>query len=121
MTTFLEFIEQQPGLERYAIDMYLLIDRNAEQVGAAIARGLSVSDLRAQAAEQARRGLGWLAAKNSEQADALEQDPRLAAIPSLRAWAAQPDGIGQTYINWYVVLLQAWIENERRPQLVAAE
>jgi len=47
-------------------------------------------------------------------AEALDTDARLAAIKSLRAWAMRPDGIGNTWINWYVALLKAHISEKSR-------
>jgi hypothetical protein len=39
----------------------------------------------------------------------------LAAVKSLRAWATRPEGIGNTWINWYVMLLKAHISEKRTP------
>jgi hypothetical protein len=47
-------------------------------------------------------------------AEALDTDSRLAAIKSLRAWATRPEGIGNTWINWYVALLKAHISEKKR-------
>ena len=43
-------------------------------------------------------------------AEALDADARLAAIKSLRSWATRPEGIGNTWINWYVTLLKAHVQ-----------
>jgi hypothetical protein len=45
-------------------------------------------------------------------AEALGTDERLAAIKSLRVWATRPEGIGNTWINWYVALLKAHIREQ---------
>ena len=106
MADFATFIEQMPGLGDYARRMYLMIDREAVRVGKGLAATHDPVMLRACT------GSPWLTEHCRELADALEIDVRLAAIKSLRAWAAQPDGIGNTWINWYVTLLKAHIEHE---------
>ena len=106
MVDFATFIEQMPGLGDYARRMYLMIDREAARVGKGLAATHDPVTLRA------RTGSPWLTKDSRELADALEIDIRLAAIKSLRAWAAQPDGIGNSWINWYVTLLKAHIEHE---------
>jgi len=106
MADFATFIEQMPGLADYARRMYLMIDQEAVRVGKELAATHDPATLRALT------GSPWLTEDCRELADALETDVRLAAIKSLRAWAAQPDGIGNTWINWYVALLKAHIEHE---------
>lgn len=105
--TFEDFIETLPGFRSDAVALYLVIDREAVRVGAQLAVRCTPEEHRA------RTGSAWLEGFNRDQADALERDPRLAAIPSLRAWAAGPDGIGNTWINLYVALLDAHIEHLR--------
>jgi hypothetical protein len=101
---FATFLEDMPDLTNYARRLYLLIDRQAVRVGRRLAAAHRPSALRA------RTGSPWIVAECHGLADALEMDGRLAAIGSLRAWAARPDGIGNTWINWYVTLLQAHLE-----------
>jgi hypothetical protein len=98
---FATFLEDMPDLTNYARCLYLLIDRQAVRVGRRLAAAHRPSALRA------RTGSPWIVAECHGLADALEMDGRLAAIRSLRAWAARPDGIGNTWINWYVTLLEA--------------
>lgn len=114
MVDFATFIEGMPGLTDHARRLYLTIDQEAGRIGERLA---VIHD---PAALRARTGSPWLVEDCRELADALETDVRLAAIKSLRAWAAQPDGIGNTWINWYVVLLKAHIE-QKAPLTKAAE
>ena len=104
MDDFAAFIDGMPGLSDYARRLYVLIDREAGRVGERLSAMHDPTELRG------RTGSRWLVASRCELADALERDARLVAIKSLRAWAAQPDGIGNTWINWYVTLLKAHIE-----------
>ena len=101
MCDFATFIEDVPGLTDYARRLYLLIDQQAVGVGKRLAAAHRPTAL------HARVGSPWMVAEHRELAGALEADDRLAAIKSLRAWAARPDGIGNTWINWYVALLKA--------------
>ena len=101
MCDFATFIEDVPGLTDYARRLYLLIDQQAVGVGKRLAAAHRPTAL------HARVGSPWMVAEHRELAGALEADDRLAAIKSLRAWAARPDGIGNTWINWYVTLLKA--------------
>jgi hypothetical protein len=115
MTDFATFIEQMPGLTDDARRIYLMIDAEAARVGAGLATSRDPADLRE------RTGSPWLVEHCRELADALDTDPRLAAIGPLRAWAAGPDGIGNTWINWYVALLKAHIEyNAMQPMSAEA-
>lgn len=118
--TFQAFLQSMPGLQPHAIGIYLMCDEEATRIGNTLkARNI---DHKGMSEEYRRRDLIWLSEVNAEQAIALETDVRLAAIPALRAWAAGPDGIGNTWVNWYVTLLYAHIEQEaKRPVLVAAE
>src|SRR5215470_16749515 len=99
MSDFATFLDNVPGLTDYTRRLYLLIDRQAVCVGRRLAAA------HRQTALRVRAGSPWMVAECHELADALEVDDRLAAIRSLRAWAARPDGIGNTWINWYVMLL----------------
>jgi hypothetical protein len=113
MTDFATFIEQMPGLTDDARRIYLMIDAEAARVGAGIAATRDPTDLRA------RTGSPWLVGHCHALADALDADPRLAAIGALRAWAAGPDGIGNTWINWYIALLKAHIEAKAGQSMLA--
>ena len=104
MADFATFLDNMPGLTDYARRLYLLIDQHAVCAGRRLAATHHPTDLRVRA------GSPWLVAECHELADALEVDDRLAAIRSLRAWAARPEGIGNTWINWYVTLLKVHIE-----------
>lgn len=117
--TFEDFIYEMPGLERYAIDLYRSIDRRAEKLGAEL-RKRDVPSLRARAADPALTPN--LRAPYTAMGNALERDPtgRLAAIPSLYAWAMKSDGIGQHWITWYRNLVNAWIDAQKAPSLVPA-
>ena len=116
MCDFATFIEDVPGLTDYARRLYLLIDQQAVSVGKRLAAARRPTALRA------RVGSPWMIAEHRELAGALETDDRLAAIKSLRAWAARPDGIGNTWINWYVTLLKAHVHvtaaNRKAAQIV---
>jgi len=103
ISDFATFIEQMPGLTEDARRLYLRIDAEATRVGKRLAA------MHEPAALRRRTGSPWLVEHCHDLADALETDKRLAAIGPLRAWAAQPDGIGNTWINWYVTLLKAHI------------
>jgi hypothetical protein len=104
MCDFATFLEDVAGLTDYARRLYLLIDRQAVCVG----RRLSA--VHRPTALRGRAGPPWVVAECRELADALKVDDRLAAIKSLRAWAARPNGIGNTWINWYVTLLKAHVQ-----------
>jgi len=110
MADFATFLQDIPGLTDYARRLYLLIDREAACVGKRLANTHLPATLRMRA------GSPWLVAECRELADALEMDNRLAAIRSLRAWAARPDGIGNTWINWYVALLKAHLQGRATRQ-----
>ena len=114
MADFATFIDEMPGLTGDARRIYLMIDAEAVRVGGKLAATHDPAVLRA------RTGSPWLVEHCREFADALETDVRLAAIGALRAWAAQPDGIGNTWINWYVRLLKAHIAHEAAPTLAEA-
>src|SRR5262249_3288309 len=109
MTDFATFLEQMPGLTDDARRLYLMIDAEAVRVGEEQAARHNLADLRI------RPGSPWMVGHRRELSDALATDVRLAAVPSLRAWAAQPDGIGNTWINWYVTLLKAHIQENIAP------
>jgi hypothetical protein len=104
MSDFATFLNNMPGLTDYARRLYLLIDRQAVCVGRRLAAAHHPAALRARA------GSPWVIAECCELADALAMDDRLAAVRSLRAWATRPAGIGNSWINWYVTLLQAHLE-----------
>ena len=106
MSEFSTFIADAPGLTDYARRLYLLIDRQAICVGRRLAAVHKSRALRARA------GSPWIVAERHGLAEALDTDARLAAIKSLRAWATRPEGIGNTWINWYVALLKAHIREE---------
>jgi hypothetical protein len=110
MCDFATFIAAMPGLTDYARRLYLLIDQQAICVGKQLAAAHRPTALRARA------GSPWMVAEHRELADALEADDRLAAIKSLRAWAARPEGIGNTWINWYVTLLKAHVQETAASQ-----
>lgn len=118
MGTFIDFIEEQPGLRRFAIAQYSRIDDNALDLGRRIRAGRDIGVLRSLAADPMLSPS--LREQNRIMADALERDPsgRLASIPSLRAWAALPDGLGLTWINWYTVYVNAWLDAQKAPPLV---
>ena len=103
MCDFATFIADMPGLTDYARRLYLLIDQQAICVGKRLATARRPAGLCVPSSP-------WMVAERCELADALEADNRLAAIKSLRAWAARPDGIGNTWINWYVTLLKAHVQ-----------
>src|SRR5262249_36287257 len=107
--------EQMPGLTDDARRLYLMINAEAIRVGEKLVTTHDLADLRT------RRGSPWMVEHCRELSDALATDARLAAVPSLRAWAAQPDGIGNTWINWYVTLLKAHIQENIAPVAEAAE
>jgi len=113
MNDFATFIEEMPGLTDDARRIYLMIDAEAVRIGGRLAARHDPAELRA------RTGSPWLVEHCRERADALETDARLAAIGALRAWAAQPDGTGNTWINWYVTLLEAHVA--QKATLVRAE
>lgn len=116
--TFIEHIEDIPGTPAYAIGMYKLIDRQAEKVGAELAkRHPAVDEL------LSRPGALWLKESCKELASALERDPtgKLASIKSLRAWAEQPDGVGMTWVNWYATLYIGWLDQQQQQYSEAAE
>jgi hypothetical protein len=109
MSEFATFIADVPGLTDHARRLYLLIDRQAVQVGKRLAAMHRLAALRG------RRGSPWMVAQCHDLAAALDTDARLAAIKSLRAWATRPEGIGNTWINWYVALLNAHISEKKPP------
>jgi hypothetical protein len=109
MSEFATFIADVPGLTDYARRLYLLIDRQAFRVGTRLAA------IHRSTALRARTGSRWIVAECNDLAEALDTDARLAAIKSLRAWATRPEGIGNTWINWYVALLKAHLSEKRRP------
>lgn len=117
MSDFATFLNNMPGLTDYARRLYLLIDQQAVWVGRRLAAAHHPTTLRL------RSGSPWMVAECHELADALEMDDRFAAIRSLRAWAARPAGIGNTWINWYVTLLKAHLEesaaNEKDVRIAA--
>ena len=108
MSEFATFIADVPGLTDYARRLYLLIDRQAVCVGRRLAT------MHRSTALRARTGSPWIVAECHDLAEALDTDARLAAIKSLRAWAMRPNGIGNTWINWYVALLKAHISEKSR-------
>jgi hypothetical protein len=111
MSEFATFIANMPGLTDCARRHYLLIDRQAIGVGRRLAATHKSTALRA------RVGSPWMMAECHGLAESLDTDARLAAIKSLRAWATRPEGIGNTWINWYVALLKAHIsEKKERPK-----
>jgi hypothetical protein len=117
MTTFPQFVATNPKLTPYARAIFLRINAEAERVGARIIVNTTSDDLRQ------RGGSPWLLSINATMAAALERDPsgRLAAVPALRAWAAMPGGVGNTWVNWYVALLEKHIDHLKQPLAEAAE
>ena len=115
ISDFATFIEQMPGLTEDARRLYLRIDAEATRVGERLAA------MHEPAALRRRTGSPWLVEHCRELADAIETDVRLAAIGPLRAWAAQPDGIGNTWINWYGTLLKAHIGQQQAMLMEAAD
>jgi hypothetical protein len=109
MSEFATFIADVPDLTDYARRLYLLIDRQAICIGRRLAAMHKLTALRTRA------GSPWIVAERHGLSEALDTDARLAAIKSLRAWATRPDGIGNTWINWYVALLKAHISAKRTP------
>lgn len=115
---FIDFIEEMPGLERYAFRMYERIDNTAVKAGLQLApqedwqRQEFIEALRKSASAPCLSEM--LRGQKSRMADALERDPtgRLAAIPSLRAWAARYD-IDSHWISWYCALVNAWIDAQK--------
>ncbi len=93
----------------HARRLYLLIDGQAICVARRLAAMHRSTELRA------RTGSPWMVAECHELAEALDTDARLAAIKSLRAWAMHPEGIGNTWINWYVALLKAHLSEKVWP------
>ena len=110
MSEFTTFITDMPGLTDYARRLYLLIDRQAIRVGRQLAA------MHRSTALRTRAGSPWMVVECRNLADALDADGRLAAIKSLRAWATRPEGIGNTWINWYVALLKAHIRDRTEAQ-----
>jgi hypothetical protein len=110
MSEFATFIADVPGLTDYARRLYLLIDRQAVQVGKRLAA------MHRSTALRGRTGSPWMVAQCHDLAEALDTDARLAAIKSLRVWATRPEGIGNTWINWYVALLKAQISEKSRQE-----
>ena len=106
MSEFATFIAGAPGLSDYARRLYLLIDRQAIHVGKQLAT------MHRSTALRTRAGSPWMVAECRHIAEALDTDERLAAIKSLRAWATRPEGIGNTWINWYIALLKAHIREQ---------
>ena len=106
MSEFATFIADAPGLTDYARRLYLLIDRQAIQVGRQLAA------MHRSTALRTRAGSPWMVAECRNLAEALDTDKRLDAIKSLRVWATRPEGIGNTWINWYVALLKTHIREQ---------
>jgi hypothetical protein len=110
MSEFATFIADAPGLSEYARRLYLLIDRQA------IHAGQQLAAIHRSTALRTRVGSPWMVVECHNLAEALDADERLAAIKSLRAWATRPEGIGNTWINWYVALLKAHIRDRTEAQ-----
>jgi hypothetical protein len=115
--TFPDFIAADPELTPYARDLFARINAEAERVGARVIANTTSDEL------HRRGGSPWLLSINATTAAALERDPsgRLAAVPALRAWAAMPDGVGNTWVNFYVALLEKHIDHLKQPIAEAAE
>jgi len=109
MSEFATFIADVPGLTDYTRRLYLLIDRQAVQIGKRLAA------MHRSTALRGCTGSPWMVAQSHDLAEALDTDARLAAIKSLRVWATRHEGIGNTWINWYVALLKAHISEKRQP------
>jgi hypothetical protein len=114
--TFPQFVAADPELTPYAHALFLRINAEAERVGAWIIANTTSDELRA------RGGSPWLLSINATMAAALERDPsgRLAAVPALRAGATMAD-MSQTWITWYVALLEKHIDHLKQPTQIAAE
>jgi predicted nucleic acid-binding Zn-ribbon protein len=113
--TFIEWLESCPGQPDYAMGMYRRIDAEAEKIGVALAnRHQILDDLRTNT------GSPWLKETCNALADALEKDPsgKLAAVPSLLAWADERDGIGKTWVRWWVTFYCSWLDAQKAPKLV---
>jgi hypothetical protein len=115
--TFPQFVAADPELTPYARALFLRINAEAERVGARIIANTTSDGLRQ------RGGSPWLLSINRTMAAALERDPsgRLAAVPALRAWAAMPGGAGNTWVNFYVALLEKHIDHLKQPLTQFAE
>jgi hypothetical protein len=115
--TFPDFIAADPELTPYARDLFIRIDTEAERIGARIIASTTSDELRQ------RDGSPWLLSINATMAAALERDPSgwLAAVPALRAWAAMPGGVGNTWVNFYVALLEKHIDHLKQPLTQFAE
>ena len=119
MTTFQEFIARHPDLTPFARVTFKLINEQAEKAGAQLA---VIGDIARLLAADQSLSLS-LRHTNQIMADALERDPsgRLAAIPSLRAWAERPGGMGNTWINWWSNLYREYLDHLKQPVVEAAE
>lgn len=90
-------------------EVYRYLDAQALRIGAAYA-GFGV-DYRSRARDFTALGLPWLAASNRALAEALDNDVRLAALPTLYGQAGRL-GVSTTEINWYAALLRAQLRSE---------
>lgn len=110
--SLLDFIENEPGLAPYAIDMYRLIDRQAEILISKKARE-NPADLRA------RTGTPFITENAKERADAIERDPtlRLWVLTDLRAWAVAVE-LEQHWISWYAGKVLLWSAAQKAPSIV---
>lgn len=115
--TFEAFVEGMPGLQQHAIAMYMLVHKHATKAGEEY-KSRDVGMLRMRATEPSLSQS--LRAKNERMANALERDPsgRLAALPDLRGWAMQPDGIGRHWVTWWSALYGAYLDMQKAPALV---
>lgn len=110
---FVEFIQTHPGMCRDAVVQFEDIDKRAVKAARLLMAHRDAAWLRKLAADPALSPSAR--AQNQIMADALERDPtgRLAVVPSLRAWASRPDGIGNTWITWYQRHVALWIADQK--------
>lgn len=89
-------------------DYLIKLDARALKAGERIkAAHPSPAQLRLRAAEYRARGLEWLAGINSQLADDLGLDPRLAALGPLTAASCGDGGFGKMFIPLYRDILIA--------------
>ena len=113
---FIDFVETDPGLPAWTIAQYKRIDKQAVKAGL-ILNKKDIRSLRLLAADP--KLSPDCRSRNAIMADSLERDPtgRLAAVPSLRAWADKYD-VEQLWVSWYVTRVNAWLDASKAPPLV---
>lgn len=115
--TFIEYLAEMPGMERFALGMYERIDTYALLVASRyLADGRTAETFRALAAEQlaqAETRTGpWLenfneAERNQWRADTAALDPRLILRPELWAWSRRQD-LNLYWVEYYLDMLEAY-------------